>query len=135
MNNVDDNLSELSHEEFVELYNQGRLNVHIDPTEAWKICAFNPIMPLPTKIVFQFWALVRLFVLLAAFLGTPISLFFIKWYESFVFFMFFFYLSKIVNKGIGRTAREEILSISLRDPFLYQAFNGLGVLSVEIKAC
>jgi len=125
---------ELSHEEFSNLYNQGRVLVHIDKEKARKVCC-DPLC-VPSSLIrfyLSFLGLLGMLLGVGALVGTLISLFFIKWYFSLLVFCACSFSGNIVSKIIYSLATRVVLGLIRRDSLFYHSLHSFGVFSFEMK--
>jgi len=130
MNQRQNHIDNLTHEQLLELHRQGLISIRASIQRSMRFCQENDV-GLPIQLNIIFWRYLSIFISIGAIIGAPISAFFIKWYWSVLIFFGGSFLSHIIMKGIFVTTAETLQRQILYNPDLYYACLSEGVLLIE----
>ena len=119
------NITNLSHEELVSLYKQGKIRVTAEMSVSMHLCDRDPRIPGHMKAAHHFWKWIGIILLV----GGLISFFFISWYWS----LLIFFLSFPVMNATRQSAGQFVSEACIENSSLYYDCLQAGVILITEK--
>ncbi len=116
----------MEHSEFVQSWNQGRLEIDVDRSKALQI-AGSKILPKRYKAAHMFWSCVWILSIPAAFA----AMYFYTWWAGLVLLVL---LTPALSSSTKKSAMQFMIDHSVENPEFYQFAIAEGVIRVRQKS-
>ena len=115
----------MDHQEFVLLWGQGGVNVHIDKNKATNLVD-SAVVPKGERLAQSFW----IYVMFSVFILGIVLMFTWGFWKGTLVFIF----GMVMAPAIQKSATQAILRLALEDESFFYNAQHHGVLRVELKA-
>ena len=133
MNQRQNHIDNLTHEQMLDLHRLGLISVRVSIQAAMRFVLTNDIVGSQMQLNVGFWRYLAVFINLGAVFGGVISFFYIKWYWSFLIFFGGMALSKMI-KNANFAANATMLQRQIfYDPEIYYECLRQGVVLIESR--
>ena len=114
----------MNHSQFVELYRQGRIKVHVDRSAAMHVCDNDPRVGGARRAAHKLWKNASFLLIV----GGPVSIIWLPWYYGVGAFL----LGAVIASSAQKSAAQFVLEAVLEDPSLFSDMLSRRVVQVTV---